>query len=203
MQVNQGSNGLRVLNDQPVLRPPSTPRRLIESTGQSGVDVRPTPKPSVQGAPDLQQGSFGTFLRNVRGPLPPVLKPPVPGLSPLGEPPHVDQLETRVRDYRETLNAAHADLVSQLKSAKDTLREARQSGDQDWITGAQTAIDNLNVQLKANRDSLSAVHGDVQGLRELRQQLTTDVKAGNLDAIQQDRIAITQQREQVLTDLQA
>jgi len=115
----------------------------------------------------------------------------------------VDQLATRVRDYRQTLDAVHADLITQLKSAKETLKAARQSGDRDAITAAQTAINDLNVQLGANRDSLSTVHDDVQGLRELRQQLTADVKAGNLDAIQQDRTAITEQRDQVLADIQA
>jgi hypothetical protein len=193
MQVNQAFNELRVLNDQPVLRPPSTQKRLVESTTGSFVDVRPIPK----------QASFGDLLQNIGGTLPPLRKPPATGPSPLGEPPHVDQLETRVRDYRQTLDAVHADLITQLKSAKDTLKVARQSGDQDAITAAQTAINDLNVQLEANRDSLPVVHDDVQGLRELRQQLTADVKAGNLDAIQQDRNAITEQRDQVLADIQA
>jgi hypothetical protein len=115
----------------------------------------------------------------------------------------VDQLEIRVRDYREALSGVHADLVSQLKSAQDTLKQARQSGDTDAISAAQQAIDDFHVQFTANHDSLSAVHNDVKGLRDLRQQLIADVKSGNLDAIQQDRNAISQQRDQVFADLQA
>lgn len=203
MQVNQGFHVLRVLNDQPVFRPPSTQKGLIDSTIRSLIDLQPTPKPVVQDPPAFHQTSFGSLLRNVGGTLAPVLNSSVSGPSPLGEPPHVDQLQTRVRDYRETLKAVYAELIAQLQSAKDTLKDARQTGNQDSITAAQTAIDDLNVQLKANRDSPSVVHGDVKDLRELRQQLTADVKAGNLDAIQQDRDAVTQQRDQVLADIQA
>ena len=203
MQVNQGFHALRVLNDQPVFRPPTTQKGLIDSTSRSLIDLQPTPKPIVQDPPTLHQTSFGSLLRNIGGTLPPVLNRPGSGPSPLGEPPHLDQLQTRVRDYRETLKAVYAELISQLQSAKDTLKEARQKGNQDSITAAQAASDDLNVQLKANRDSLSVVHGDVKELRELRQQLSADVKAGNLDAIQQDRDAVTQQRDQVLADIQA
>jgi ABC-type amino acid transport substrate-binding protein len=126
-----------------------------------------------------------------------------PGASLLGEPPHADQLSTQVRDYRNTLNAANADLTAQLKAARQTLKDARQSGDQEAITAAQASVDGINVQLQANHDSLSKIHGDVKDLRELRQQLTTDVKTGNVDAIAQDRVAIAEQRQHVLADLQA
>jgi hypothetical protein len=83
------------------------------------------------------------------------------------------------------------------------LKQARQSGDQDAITAAQKAIDVLDVQLATNRDRLSVVHDDVNALRELSQLLTSDVKAGNLNSIQQDRDNVAQQRDQVLADLQA
>ena len=196
MQVNFGSTGLRVLNDQPFSGPANTLKRSIESNArQSLVDVG---SPQLQGPPTRVPASFGSLLPRVDGPL-----PPTPNPSPLGVPDQPGQLESQVRDYRQTLNAVHADLVSQLKSAQDTLKQARQSGDQDAITAAQKAIDDLNVQLKANHDSLSAVHNDVKGLREMRQQLIADVKAGNLDAIQQDRNAISQQRDVVLADIQA
>jgi hypothetical protein len=115
----------------------------------------------------------------------------------------VDQLATRIRDYRNTLDAVHTDLISQLKAAKVALQQARQSGDQDSITSAQATIDDLNLLVQGNRDSLSLVHGDVKDLRELSQQLIADVKAGNFQAIQRDRAAITEQRDRVLTDLQA
>jgi hypothetical protein len=203
MQVNPGFNELRLVNDQPVLLPPRAPRQPNRSTAPPFIDNRSTPQPVSPGQPNLQRPSFENLLLNVRGTLPPTIKPPVVGPSPLGEPPHVGQLATRVRDYRNTLNAVNTDLIVQLKSARDTLQEARKSGDQDGISGAEKAIDNLNVELKANRDSLSLVQGDVKDLRELSQQLIADVKAGNLDSIQQDRNAVTLQRDKVLADLQA
>jgi chromosome segregation ATPase len=126
-----------------------------------------------------------------------------PGPTPLGPPDQPDHLEVQVQDYRQALSGVHADLVSQLKSEREVLKQAHQSGDKDAIAAAQQAIDDLNVQLKANHDSLSAVHTDVKELRELRQQLIADVKSGNLDAIQQDRNAVAQQRDQVLADIQA
>ncbi len=203
MQVNQGFDGLRSVNFHPPLLPPRPSRQTIDSNAPPSSDVQATFHPSEQGAPAPQSPSFGNLLSSVQGPLPPTLKPPVAGASLLGAPPHVDQLATRVRDYRDTLSAVNSDLLSQLKSAKDVLQEARKSGVQDLITAAQTAVDDLNVQIKANQDSLSQVRGDVKGLRELSQQLIADVKAGNLDALQQDRNAITQQRDKVLADLQA
>jgi hypothetical protein len=203
MQINQAVTGLRILNDHPVLRPPSTQRKSAESTAASFFDGPPTPKPVVQVPPDSLRASFGRLLRHLGGPLPPVPEPPIRQSSPLGAPPNVDKLGTRVDDYRDTLDAVHADLITQLKSARETLKAAHQSGDQDAITTARAAINALTVQITANRDSLSVVHDDVKQLRELRQQLSTDVKAGNLDVIQQDRDAITQQRAQVLADLQA
>lgn len=203
MQVNQAVTGLRFFNDQPVLRPPSTQRKSAESAAPAFFDGAPTPKPVVESSSDLLRASFGRLLRHFGGPLPPVPEPPVLRPSPLGEPPHVDLLGTRIDDYRDTLNAVHTDLITQLKSARETLKAAHQAGDQDAIKTAKSAIDALTVQIQANRDSLSVVHDDVKELRELRQQLSTDVKAGNLNAIQQDRAAITQQRDQLLTDLQA
>ena len=112
MQINQASSGLSVLNDQPVLRPPSARNR------ESVTGIQLPPKPVVQGPPTLVETSFGNLLRTVGGTLPPERTPLGPGPIPLGEPPHVDQLETRVRDYRQTLDSVHADLVTQLKSAK-------------------------------------------------------------------------------------
>ena len=202
MQVTQAVAGLRVFNDPPVFRPPSTQRKSAETTAASFFDAPPTPKPVVQGPPDSLRASFGRLLRHFGGPLPPV-PTHISQSSPLGAPPHVDQLGTQVRDYRDTLDAVHADLITQLKSARETLKTAHQSGDQGAITAARAAIDALTVQITSNRDSLSVVHDDVKQLRELRQQLSTDVKAGNLDVIQQDRDAVTQQRAQVLADLQA
>lgn len=201
MQVNHVFDGPKLLNDQPLLRQPAA--RLGPSESSVPAKLRPLPDPV--GPPLRQSTSFGNLINRFREPLFPISKPasPSPSPSPLGEPPHVDQLGTRVHDYRETLDSVHADLISQLKSATETLKEARKSGDHDAITAAQTAIDNLNLQLRTNRESLSVVHDDVKGLREMRQQLSADVKAGNLDAIQQDRDAISQQRDQVLADLQA
>lgn len=126
------------------------------------------------------------------GPMPPELKPPVD-----------DGLGAQIRDYRQTLSAANGDLTTQLKAAKETLKAARQSGDADAIATAQKAVDDLNQQIQTNKDSLLHVHDDVKALRDLRAQLAADMKAGNLDAIQQDRDAITQQSAQILTDIQA
>ena len=136
MQVNQGFNGLRVMNDQPFLGPPNTRKQSTARPSTTGEGDLP---PVVQGPPSLVEASFGSFLRRVGGPLPPTPKPIDPGPTPLGEPPHVDQLEIRVRDYREMLSGVHANLVSQLKSAQDTLKQARQSGDADAISAAQQA----------------------------------------------------------------
>ena len=191
MQVSHAFNALQVLNDQPVFRPPSTKKDPTATSGGTGIDGGPTPKPAIQDKPSLVEASFGGLLRRLGGPLPPVEKPPVENIIPLGPPQETDQLGIRVHDYRETLDAAHADLVSQLKVAQDTMKTARQSGNQDAITAAQKTIDDLNV------------HDAVKGLREFRQHLAADMKAGNMDAIQQDRDAIAQQRDQLLADIQA
>lgn len=203
MQVSQAFNALQVLNDQPVFRPPSTQKDRTATSGGTGIDGGPTPKPTIQGKPSLVEASFGGLLRRLGGPLPPVPKPPIENIIPLGPPQQTDQLGIRVHDYRQTLDAAHADLVSQLKIAQDTLKTAKQSGNQDAITAAQKTIDDLNVQLKDNRDNLLTVHDAVKGLRQFRQHLAADMKAGNMDAIQQDRDAIAQQRDQLLADIQA
>ena len=202
MQVNHGSNELRLFTG-PALLPPRAPKQIIDSTPPLSIDGEAAPQSARQGLPNLQSPTFENLLQVGLGPLPPTIKPPVAGPSPLGEPPHVDHLATRVRDYRDTLAVVNGELTAQLKLAKDTLQEARQSGDLDSIAAAQTAIDHLNDALKVNRDSLSLVQGDVKDMRELRQQLIADVKAGNLDAIQQDRYALSQQRDKVLADLQA
>lgn len=201
MQISQLTNGFRPLNDQPVFRPPSTQRLPIPSTGLPIIDVRPTGPPVLQGPPTLVHTSFGNLLQSTGGTLPPT---PAPDHGRfLGPPVDADNLATQIRDYKSTLSTAHADLITQLKSARETLKAARQSGDQDAISSAQSALDDINVQLKANQDSFSKLHDDVTDLRELRQQLISDVKARNLDALQQDRDAITQQRDQVLADIQA
>lgn len=203
MQVSQAFNALRVLNDQPIFRPPSAQKDPSVANLGTGIDGGPTKKTTVLAPPTLVEASFGGLLRRLGGPLPPVHKPPVEDIIPLGPPAQTEQLGIRVHDYREALNAAHADLVSQLKVAQDSLKTAKQSGDQDAITAAQKSIDDLNLQLKDNRDKLLTVHDAVKDLREMRQQLAADVKAGNVDAIQQDRDAITQQRDVILADLQA
>ena len=43
MQVNPGFNGLRLVNDQPVLLPPRTPRQPDGSTAPPFIDNRSTP----------------------------------------------------------------------------------------------------------------------------------------------------------------
>lgn len=125
------------------------------------------------------------------GPMPPEFKPPVG-----------DGLGAQIRDYRHTLSAANADLTAQLKAARETLKTARESGDADAIATAQKTVDDLNQQIQTNKGSLKTVHDDVKELRDLCAQLTADMKARNLDAIQQDRDAITQQYAQVVTDIQ-
>jgi len=130
-------------------------------------------------------------------------------LNPLERPaltgpkPPVYKLSALVRDYHTTTNAEHADLTAQLKAAKETLKQAHLSGDKNAITAAETAVAGLEQQIGANRDRLSTLRDDVAAMRNLRQQLALDVKAGNQSAIQQDREAITQQGEQIRTDLQA
>ena len=196
MQINQVSSALTAANDRPRLRPPST-REPGSSTG-----IPLPPRPVVQGPPTLVETSFGSALRGAGGTLPPATRPPGPGPAPLGLPAHVDQLETQVRDYRQTLESVHSDLITQLKADQLSLQQARQSGNQDAITAAQKAIADVDAQLSVNSNHLSVVHEDVKSLRELSQQLTADVKAGNLDSIQQDRNAVAEERAQVLADLQ-
>ncbi len=201
MQISQLTNGFRPLNDQPVFRPPSTQRLPIPSTGSPIIDVRPIGPTVLQVPSTLVQTSFGNLLQSTGVTLPPT---PTPDHGRfLGPPVHADNLAPQIRDYKSTLSTAHADLVTQLQSARETLKAARQSRDQDAISSAQTALDNINVQLQANHDSFSQLHHDATDLRELRQHLIADVKARNLDALQQDRDAITQQRAQVLADIQA
>lgn len=202
MQVNHGSIELRLFTG-PALLPPRTPKQRIDSTTPPSIDNQTAPQSARQGSPNRQSPLFGNLLQSGLGPLPPTIKPSETEPSPLGEPPHVDRLATRVRDYRDTLGVVNGELTAQLKLAKDALQDARKSGDVDSIAAAQTRIDHLNRELKVNRDSLSLVQGDVKDLRELRQQLIADVKAGNLDAMQKDRNALTQQRDKVLADLQA
>jgi hypothetical protein len=123
--------------------------------------------------------------------------------SPLGGPPQVDKLGTQVRDYRNTLNAVRSDLVSQLKVADQALKQARQAGNQDAINDAQSAINGIKAQIKANGNRLLVIHNDVQSLREIRQKLSADVKAGYTEAAEQDRRAFAQQQFQLIADLQA
>jgi len=198
MQVNP-FNGLRVINDQPVLHKGSTDYRFSAlNPGQQQFEGGP-----VRQGPTLRDWPFDKTLLRSLSPNLAVATSPDTQPSPLGEPPQVDKLGTQVRDYRQTLNAVHADLVSQLKTAQDALKDARKSGDKDAIAAAQASIDDLNTQIQANRDSLLTVHDDVKALREMRQQLAADVKAGNTSALQQDRDAITQASAKVLTDIQA
>ena len=199
MQVNQAISGLPPQLGLPVFRQlvkqsssaPSTGNSLIEGTTASAVA-------------SPREWTFGKLLlNNLKSPLLPASTSPDSRTSSLGESSQPDKLGTMVRDYRETLMAVRADLVSQLKAATETLKQAHKSGDTDAITAAQSAVDGLDAQIKANRESLLTVHDDVKALREMRQQLSADVKAGNIDAIQQDRDLITQQRGQLLADLQA
>jgi len=200
MQINSLPNGLRPLNDQPAFRPPSTQRTATPSTNPAVKDV--LPNPDIDGNPVGPQFSFGKALQGAGGSRGGTL-PPTPNPDGfLGQPPPLDKLATLVCDYRNTLSDVHSDLITQLKSDRASLQAAKQSGDQDAITAAQTALDSVNAQLKANQDNLTKVHDDVKGLREARQQLTADVKAGNLAALEQDRDAVAQGKIQVLTDIQ-
>jgi hypothetical protein len=188
MQVNL----LRPALQQPVFRTPARP--AISPTFIDGA-----PKPAA----DPTGVFFGKLLNNLTGSLPPASSPADLQPSPLGGPPQVDKLGTQVRNYRDTLNAVRSDLVTQLKAADEALKQAHQNGDHNAITAAQSAIDDLNTQIKANLQSLATIHDDVEALRDLRQQLSADIASGNWNDVQLDRHAIAHQRHQLIADIQA
>jgi uncharacterized protein (DUF3084 family) len=114
-----------------------------------------------------------------------------------------DQMGVKVRDYRASMNAAYKDDVAQLKAARAELKEARKTGDKEAIAAAQQAIADVQQLMRDNRAQLQTVHDNVAQVREARQQLAADVKAKNVDAIQQDIAAFNEHRDQVFADLMA
>lgn len=108
-----------------------------------------------------------------------------------------------IQQFRGNMSAAYKDEVAQLKAAREALKDAYKAGDKAAIDADKQAVQDLEQQIKANRATLLNVHDDVKQMRELRQQLAADVKAKNVDAIQQDRDAFNEAKSQVLTDIQA
>lgn len=176
----QGITGMPYLNDYSGLTAGQTQKHAAQA-----IPVYRHPVPPAAVKPPATEGPLPPVFRHW-GPLPPEMK-----------------LSSLVRDYRTTVNAEHADLVAQLKDARETLKEAQKARDTDAIAEAQKSVAELEQKIQANRDSLTTLHDDVALMRELRQQLASDVKSGNLETIQQDREAIEQQRQQIRTDVQA
>jgi hypothetical protein len=114
-----------------------------------------------------------------------------------------DHVGAKVRDYRADLAAAYKDETAQLKAARESLQEAYRSGDKDAINAANQAVEGIQQERQANRAAAKTVHGDVAELRGARKQLAGDVKAKNVDAIQQDIDAVNQAHDQILVDTQA
>jgi hypothetical protein len=102
-----------------------------------------------------------------------------------------DHVGATVRDYRTTLAAAFKDETTQLKAARESLQEAYKSGDKTAVDAAKLAVEGIQQDRQANRAAAKTVHGDVAELRGARKQLAADVKANNVDAIQQDIDAAT------------
>lgn len=86
MQISQAFSGLRVMNDQPVFRHRSTQLSPSTATPDDSFDGGPTHRTVDQGLSPLRQWSFEkALLGNMRGPLPPVQKPPLLQPSLVGD----------------------------------------------------------------------------------------------------------------------